>query len=254
MFTTPFKSGSLPLSLILLLLISLSGWQMCFAITLPSGLTSIERKKIVKQLGIPTSSKFLSNPYPLGGYVGIEFGVSYHLLDINDISLLGNQVTNNDSDLSILELSFGKGLYNNVDVFFHFAPFNTNDRVNSYGGILKWCFYEAKFLPINFSILTIGSVFHVSDSFVNQTLGLEFMTGINVDNLSIYFGAGQLSGEGHFIGGANGVVDNNETTKEEEKISHLFLGLNFDLANFFISAQMDRYTEPIFSAKLGMRY
>ena len=225
-----------------------------FSLELPTGLSNIEREKIVKQLGIPTSSKFLSNPYPLGGYVGLELGVSYQIVNVDDISLLGNQVETNDKSLSIVELTFGKGLYNNVDVFFHFAPFNHRERVNSYGGILKWGFYEAKFLPINFSLLTLGSVFHVSDSFVNQTLGMELMAGVNVENLAIYFGMGQLQGEGQFMGGASGVVDDNKTTKEEGKISHLFLGLNFDFANFFISAQMDRYTEPIFSAKLGYRY
>ncbi|MCB0391134.1 MAG: hypothetical protein KDD58_07580 [Bdellovibrionales bacterium] len=224
------------------------------ALELPTGLNATDREKIIKQLGIPTSSKFLSNPYPLGGYVGLELGVSYQIISIDEISLLGNQTQENEKSLALIELTFGKGLYNNVDIYFNFAPLNYEEKVNSYGGILKWGFYEAKFLPINFSLLALGSVFHVADSFVNQTIGMELMAGINVDNLAIYFGMGQLLGEGRFMGGAAGVVDTNITTKEESKISHMFIGLNFDISNFFLSAQMDRYSDAIFSAKLGYRY
>jgi len=237
-----------------LFIISLFISAPLLAIELPKGLTQIEREKIVKQLGIPTSTKFLSNPYPLGGYIGLEFGVSYQVINTDEISLLGQQALSNDKTLSMLELNVGKGLYNDVDIFFHFAPFDQQEKITSYGGLLKWGFYEAKFLPINFSLLFLGSIFHVSDSFVNQTLGVELMTGVNVDNLAIYFGLGQLLGEGQFMGGANGVVDDQLTTKEQGKISHLFVGLNFDISNFFISAQMDRYTDPTFSAKLGLRF
>ncbi|MCB9024975.1 MAG: hypothetical protein H6625_01550 [Bdellovibrionaceae bacterium] len=224
------------------------------AIELPKGLNHIEREKIVTELGIPTSSKFLSNPYPLGGYVGLEVGISYQVIKTDEISLLGLQAPNNERSLSLVELTFGKGLYNNVDVFFHFAPFDQHEKVNTYGGMLKWGFYEAKFLPINFSLLVLGSVFHISDSFVHQTVGVEIMTGVNVDNLALYFGLGQLQGEGQFMGGSDGVVDDQLTTKETGKISHIFIGLNFDFSNFFISAQLDRYIEPIFSAKFGLRF
>ncbi len=238
-----------------LLIIILFASNVSYSFEIPSGLTKEERHKIVKQLGIPSSTKFLSNPYPLGGYSGTEVGISYIILDTSDISTLGDQATNNDSSLDLIELSVGKGLYNNVDIFFNFAPLNQHDKVSSYGGILKWGFYQAKFLPINFSALLTGSVFHVSDSFVHQTVGLEVMSGVNVDNLSIYFGVGQLQGEGQFMGGANGVITGaGETAKESEVMSHIFVGFNFQYEQSFFSAQIDRYKDPTFSAKAGLRF
>lgn len=243
-----------PIFLKWLLLFSLFLTLHSQALELPRGLNASEREKVIRQLGIPTSAKFLSNPYPLGGYTGIEFGLSYQVIPVDEISLLGQQKPENERSLPLVEFSVGKGLYNNIDFFFQFAPYDELEKVNSYGGLLKWGFYEAKFSPIHLSLLIQGSVFHVSDSFVNQTLGAELMAGVNVDNLAVYFGLGMLQGEGQFMGGQTGVVDDGITVKHQQKLSHLFVGLNYNFSHFFISAQLDRYVEPTFSGKLGMRF
>lgn len=225
------------------------------AFTLPSGLDVDDQKRVVKELAIPTSTKFLSNPYPLGGFPGFEVGVSYQTLDTKEISGLGNTVDNDKDSLSIINVTLGKGLYNDVDLFFNFSPLNHSDNINGYGGLLKWSFFQAKFIPINFALLTFGNVIHMSDTFVNQTFGLELMAGVNVENIALYFGGGPVEGEGQFMGGQQGVVINSgDTSKIRQKLSHYFLGISLQSATAFIAAQMDNYQDTTFSFKLGLRF
>jgi hypothetical protein len=229
--------------------------QFALGFKLPNGLDSADRNTVVNDLGIPTSTKVLSNPYPLGGYSGVELGVSYLSLNTRDISLLGNKTQENEDTLSLVEFSFGKGLYNDVDLFFSFAPFNQSDNINSYGGILRWCFYKAENVPLSFSVAAMGNVFHVTDSYVHQNVSLNLISGVNVENISLFFGLGQVQGEGRFMGGDSGVIaGGGESVKEQSSQQVLFIGLNIEFENIFISAQLDKYSEAVLSAKLGTRF
>ncbi len=240
--------------LIIFLLTYLTSYTLQ-ALELPKGLSKTDRQKIVKEFGIPSSTKFLSNPYSLGGYPGIEVGASYSRLNTKEISLLGQQTTNNESSVSIIELSLGKGLYNDVDIFFNFAPFNHQDKIQTYGGMIRWSFYQAKFLPLTFSVSTTGHSIRISDTFVNETFALQLITGLNVDNISVFLGLGKAQGTGRFLGGPNGVLDNNANEEKEiQLMNQAFIGINIEYSNIFISAQIDRYTDTYFSSKLGLRF
>lgn len=44
-------------------------------------------------------------------------------------------------------LTVGKGLYNDVDVFFSFIPPTGGTRVSDYGAAARWSFYQAQIPP-----------------------------------------------------------------------------------------------------------
>ena len=225
------------------------------AIIIPDNLSEADAQDVINILGIGTSSKLLSNPYPLGGHSGVEFGLSVEVLDVAELSRLGNTSTE-EAELRYNKLTIGKGLYNNVDLFFQFVPFASNDDINLYGGILKWAFFEAETLPLTISTLFTGSVFSANDEFRSETFGVELMSGISVKNFSLYFGGGQIHSEGEFMPSkvqSGLTLTPSSTYKDKNENVHTFVGVSAHWGKTFASVQIDRYSQAVFSAKLGLR-
>lgn len=233
------------------------------AIEIPRGLTSADRTEVTKMLGSNTSSKLLTNPYPLGGYSGFEAGVSIEVINIEDLKRLGLKSTNDEREFRYAKVSVGKGLYNDIDVFFHFVPPTAGIKVSEYGGLLRWSFFQAKFVPINISWNVHLNHININDSFSNQTAGTNLVSGINVQNFSIYFGIGYLESRGTFMGGTTdqGVVDPSDpdfdqgtfTASSKVRQFHSQVGITVHFSDYFLAAQIDRYQDPVYSMKLGTR-
>lgn len=233
------------------------------AIEIPKQLTSADRVEVVKMLGMNTSSKLLTNPYPLGGYAGFEVGLSVEIIDIEDLKRLGATVDNEEREFRYPKLSVGKGLYNDVDMFFHFIPAAPGIKISEYGGLLRWSFFQAKFVPINLSWNVHASHIDINDSFESQTVGTNLISGINVQNFSIYFGVGYLESKGTFMGGNTdqGVVNptdpsfDSSTYTASSRVTqfHSQVGVTVHFSDYFLAAQIDRYQDPVYSMKLGTR-
>jgi len=229
-----------------------------FAVTVPRPLDKAGRLAVVRVLGIQTSQKLLTNPFPLGGYDGFEFGLGIELVNVRDLD-------EGDSELRFPRLSFGKGLYNNVDLFLNVVPQASHSEIMSFGAAIRWSVYEAQFLPINVSLVPYAQHVNVNDDFSCLTLGGDLVAGIYVNNLSIYFGSGWLQGTGQFIAASSGsdaTVDPsdpgvNSTTnmaRETVKKSHSMMGMTFHWNEFFAALQLDRYPDTVYSGRIGLRF
>ena len=157
------------------------------ALELPKNLNREDRLNVVRLLSMGSSTKILSNPFPLGGYQGLELGLSMELINVADISRLGDGTHKELREFRFPRISIGKGLYNDVDLFFHFVPFSEESTMSEYGGMGRWSFYQARFLPINLSLLLHASVLNINDSLSSQTIGTELVAGISVDQFSLYY-------------------------------------------------------------------
>lgn len=91
-----------------------------------------------------SASKVLDNPYPLGGYTGIEFGLASEFIPVEDLASLGSKTTDK-GEYNYYTLTLGKGLYYNVDMHAYFTPFGQAEKMQSYGAQIRWGFYEASF-------------------------------------------------------------------------------------------------------------
>ena len=244
------------LSLIALSFVVLFFPSMGQAVDIPKNLKASDLSEMVQILGHSTSSKFLSNPFPLGGYSGFEIGLSTEVINTTDLSHLGSGTTK-QSSFQYNRLTFAKGLYNNVDVFVHFIPISTSNEISEYGGILKWTFYQAPFYPFSLSALGHINTMNIQNSFVNETMGWDLLGGINLTTFALYFGGGDQRTRSTF---AQNILDpalsldSSGTLIVRESQLHSFIGMNIDFASFFIAGQIDRYEQPVYSAKLGLRY
>lgn len=249
-----------------------------YAFDIPKGLTESDRLQVVRTLGTNLSTKMLDNPYPLGGYSGFEVGMSAEVVDIRDLRRVGcapgsagcaNTSYSDESEWRFSRFTIGKGLYEDVDVFFHFLMPLGGVNISDYGGALRWSFYQARFLPINVSLVGHFDQLNYRDTFTNLNLGAELMVGVNVDNFALYFGGGTIQSSGTFIGknslgvcGSGCTVDpndpsidpNSRTVTNRVISSHTVVGLSLHYDNLFAAAEVDRYQDAVYSMKLGMRF
>lgn len=236
-----------------------------FALDIPKGLTQSDRQEVLNLFGLNTSSKLLTDPYALGGYSGLEIGVALEIIDTRSLANLGAKNTKNEDQFIYPRITVGKGLYDDLDIFFHFIPPTPGTQVSQYGAMARWSFYQFKFVPISVSAVLSGSQINVQDSLVNQSYGLDLVAGISMNDLSIYFGAGNVKVEGEFMGGTtgDGVVPPNDpalitsvTNTVRESISeiHTVIGISAHFDNLFAAAQIDHYRDQVISTKLGVRF
>lgn len=244
---------------LLFLFIFFGLYQPIQALTIPTGLDKSEVDLVVQTLGLNTSNKLLSNPFPLGGYTGFEVGITFEFINTSDLSLLGNTTTPQDN-LTYPRITVGKGVYNNVDFFINFIPFNDKDAISEYGGLVKWGVYQADLLPICVSLIVHSNVINFNDQFTNQNFGVELISGIYVNKFSLYVGAGQVQASGTLLSSLvdmsdpNITLESDQTFKNSQTQVHSFIGMNMDFKNVFLAAQIDRYERPVYSVKLGLKF
>jgi hypothetical protein len=224
------------------------------AIQIPKSLNQTDREETLRIVGFGTSSKILSDPYPLGGYVGFEAGIAVETLPTEDLARLGAKLSAPQQDVSYPKLSVGKGLYNNLDLFFHFIPYGQSSELSQWGGLVRWGFYQADFLPLSSSMILHMNYTNISNLVTTRTLGVDFVGGINVKNVSLYAGLGVLQTSGSFLGGASGVTDTGGQETASVSGAHSVIGASVHVSDFFFAVEMNRYTQAILSAKLGLRF
>ncbi len=221
--------------------------------SLPQQLTATERAEVIKTLGLNTSGKILSNPYPLGGHSGLEVGLSAVIVDTSEFESLGCQAGEvgcpTQTGEILRELSFtrfhlAKGLYHNLDLFFHFSPPLGRKPVQDFGGLLRWGFFQSPFTPTQLSLILHGNQFNYADSFRAQTLGGLFKAGVNVPQASIYIALGYATSKGQ-------LAPNYESKSVGD--FHSLIGVTLEHQPWFLALQIDRYKDIVYSAKLGLR-
>ncbi len=222
-------------------------------IDLPLNLTKSDREESLRILGFGTSSKILSDPFPLGGYSGFEFGVSVSSIPTNQIKTLGSKLATGQSDISYSSFSIGKGLYNNIDVFFNLTPYVQSIQMSQFGGQLRWSFFQAENLPLSFSLLFNANSSNISNQLSLRTYGADLIGGLNVDRVALFSGAGLVSSAGDFLGGPRGITDTGYQESESVSGVHFLFGVNVRLADFFLNLEVDHYRDTVFSGKLGLR-
>lgn len=246
------------------------------ALELPKGLTQADRADVVQTIGLGSSTKMLTNPYPLGGYSGFEVGYSIEFINIRDINHLGcsvgtagcpNSHVPDDDEFRFSRFTIGKGLYHDVDVFFSFAPPIGGSNISDYGAALRWAFYQAEFLPITFSTVFHTNRMNVGDDFIGLNFGAELMMGITVDSFSLYFGGGEIWSKGTFTvyrdstNPGSGTVDpadpattDANTVNESTQQMHAVVGFSVQYENLFSAAEIDHYHDSVYSLKVGTRF
>lgn len=223
----------------------------------PLNLDKVERQALLSTMGFGTAPKVLSNPYPLGGYEGWEFGASSEFLSLQKVAGLGSAPvgqTVSRGEFNFYNLSLSKGIYQNIDTALSFMPSLQGESIAGFGVSLRWTFYESPYIPLALATNIYGGGVNIQSKLSSQTTGIDLLCTMAMDDLALYFGVGQAKVVGVFTGGTGGLTDNGETTKEGLSSSHSLFGLAFQLSKMQIAFQVDRYVDPTYGLKVGLRY
>lgn len=223
------------------------------ALDIPQGLNGSDQQKTMEVLGLSTHSDFLSKAYPLGGYSGLEVSLAVSTFNAQEISSLGNGASPT-SEFYFPTLTVGKGIYNNSDIFIHFSPPGKDAEFSKFGASFRWSFYQARFLPINLSVLLHADTVNIQSRISSDNLGSDLMVGLTLNQFSFFLGGGYATSSGEFAGGIDGVTATQKTETRKVESSHFMFGATYDFEPFFIGASINRYTEAVYSVKSGFLF
>lgn len=232
------------------LLLSLS---VSFGLEIPTQLSNNDQIRTLEIVGLGTTSKFLSNAYPLGGYSGLEVSLSVESMNTKEISTLGSTAKQVES-VHYPTITVGKGIYNNSDVYFHFIPSSKTSGISKYGFSFRWSFYQALFLPLNFSVVAHGNSSNLKNKIITRNLGADLLMGLSLSQFSFFFGGGWANSAGQFSGGTNGITASNNQSTHKVESSHFMFGATYHFDPFFIGLSIDRYKEEVYSLKAGLLF
>jgi hypothetical protein len=133
--------------------------------------------------------------------------------------------------------------------------------------MLRWSFYQAKFLPINLAVMAHFNNMNFNNTFMDFNSGAELMAGVNIDNFALYFGGGVVQSRGTFIaatGSCSGDCTVNSSDPDTNTVTqtvsqmvtegHTVIGFSAHYENLFAAAEVDRYRDAVYSLKLGLRF
>ncbi len=238
------------IGLILSLFFSINSWA---ALPIPQGMTSLDRQNAVENLGFGTSYKLLGNPYPLGGYPGYELGLSMEFLNTEEISRLG-VTAQEQATTSYFVISLSKGLFYGVDFSLQFSPLGQSERFSGFGGAVRWGFAELSDQPVHFALQATANSASFQEKINTTTQSLDLVTGYTREAWSLYGGMGLIRTSGTFIGGTNGITDDQKTATESVSSIQYFGGLTVNVFDYFIALQANRVAQNNYSLKIGARF
>lgn len=210
---------------------------------------SADRIQALEILGFGTSSKILSNPYPMGGYPGLEIGLSLESVNIDKLSSLGDTTDPQDA-LVYPTLSIGKGLYNNFDLYVHFIPFLDRTGISEFGAFLRWGLYTPSKIPFSFSLIVHANSINIDNKITSRSLGTIFTGSFHVSGFAIYAGFGVTQLKGTFVGVTDTAVNESEKTDGTQWL----IGTTYNFEPIFLAFQMDQFNDRVYSGKIGYRF
>lgn len=236
---------------------------------LPSQLNSQERESILRLVGFGSSTKFLSDPFPLGGYYGFEAGMTVETVGTQEISRMGSHLESTQSDITIPKITVAKGLYNNVDMTLQFTPYSQRTELSQYGASVRWTFFQGVSSPFALGFHAHFNSANINNQVAMRTYGLDLLGGFYSAGLSVFAGVGSIQSAGSFIGGTSGVTESQRLEMASVSSLHSFAGVAFRLNSVrldlkesresyswepYAVVQLDRYSQNVISAKLGLRF
>lgn len=224
------------------------------AVQIPKALSTQDQAEIVRVLGPGTAAKSMSSPYSLGGYTGLEVSVLVDSLDTSSFASLGDRLATAQPNNSVPKLSVGKGLYGDLDVFLQFSPYNKATEVSQFGALARWSFFEAASLPVASTLQLHMTNANFSNLVNTQTSGVDWLTGIQVDDISLYGGLGWMRVSGRFVGGTAGVTATQTEQVTEFSALRVQAGANLRYNALTFGLQLDRVTTSHLSFKVGFLF
>lgn len=218
---------------------------------LPRNLDGEGQRKLIQTLGYSLGVKMPPSPEPLGGYDGFQVSLQHNIVDVTELKAVGTGGSE-ARHLSNQSVSFGKGLFYDVDSFFSVSPPQGEDY-RSAGVLLRGRVYE--FNKISLGLLTHGSLGKLNSQFGSSILGFDLYVFMPWQGIYFYGGLGKAYGTFTFLGGGQNLSPPQDSdTTRTTAVDHRWAGLSKNFGRWFFAGLWESYGEPIYSLNLGYNF
>jgi hypothetical protein len=219
--------------------------------SLASGLTESNRIAVLEVLGLGSSSKNISTLQPLGTESGLEVAIAFEFINTDTINRF---ITDEKSQNTLYypKIIIGKGIYDSMDIYFHFIPYTATFGLSEFGSMIRYNFFKAASTGLVFTGILHANSANFNNQLVSRNLGADFMLGLGSKSLSVFTTLGWAGAYGKFVGGTNGITDSLVRESEEVDSLHAALGMTsqWSVVNWTLS--LDYYVEPVYTAKVSV--
>jgi hypothetical protein len=219
--------------------------------SLASGLTPSNRVEVLKILGLGSSSKNISTLHPLGTESGLEVAIAFEFINTDTINRFITDEKSKNT-LNYPKIIIGKGIYEHIDLYFHFIPYTATFGISEFGSMIRYNFYQAA----DTGFVVTGTLHANSANFNNQlvsrNLGTDLMVGLGNESLSVFTTLGWAGAYGKFVGGTSGITDSGGPESEEVNSLHAALGMTSQWSMVNMTLSLDYYVEPVYTAKVSV--
>ncbi len=233
---------------VLLILTSFFLWSKVWGFVLPTQLNQEGKLKVVDILSFGTLTKLNSNPYPLGGYSGLEIGFSQEAIASSKLSQLGAE-DSSSGYFTYANLSIGKGFYSNWDIFLSFAPFGQGIQSQIYGLMFRWCFWNS---PVyRFSAVLHANGTNIQNKYFSEGSGFDLVSSATWRDFDAYLGLGPASVSATF---SNALLAPGEDARIARGALRHYYGVSYRWDEYFFALESHTVREKVYSLKLGLRF
>lgn len=240
--------------------LSLSLFLFCSlgqAYSLPKGMSAEDRKIVTQVLGFGSTAKFASNPYPLGGWNGVEMAVTQEFISVEKLKDLGVNGSSQGS-LSYTQFSFGKGFYENFDGYFSFTLPRQQSEMQNYSGLLRTVVYDFEDKKYMATVDINGQGSNMGNLFSSDSFGYDLVLSQVNSWWGYYGGIGWLSIKTRFIGNpitaSQGLTSNGQTIVDSAEHMRYFAGLMGHYEKYFALMEVQTVYENTWTVKMGYRF
>ncbi len=220
---------------------------------LAAGLNKANRIEVLEVLGLGSSSKNLSTLRPLGTDSGLEVGIAFEFIDTNPIkNLIDDEQAK--SVLHYPKIIIGKGIYDRMDLFFHFIPYTATFGLSEFGSQIRLNFYQNDAKNFYATAILHANSANFNNQLVSRNVGVDAMLGYQRSAFSIFTTLGWAGAYGKFVGGANGITDSLVAESEDAQAFHSAVGMTYEWPLWNATISVDHYVQPIYSAKISMAF
>lgn len=216
-------------------------------------LTDLQRKLVLKTLGLGTMSKNMSTPHSLGSNRGVEIGIATEIISIDRIRGLVDNSQAADT-LYYPKILIGKGIYDYTDIFFHFIPYTATLGVSEFGGMIRLNVVRSEKSPFVVSLIGHANSANFNNQLTSRNVGADLSLGMDWKMFSIFTGIGYATSSGRFVGGPQGITDSGFTETETANSMHFAVGTLVRYGIFNASLSLDHYVEPVYTIKVGVLF
>lgn len=217
---------------------------------LQTSLAEPDRRSVLRTLGLGTLSKSISQPQALGTDSGVEFSLSTEIISTSDISEF---IADPDSQQRILypKINLGKGIFDRLDLFFHFIPYTKTLGLSEFGGFVRYHYFKDNQSPLTSSLIVHANSSNFNNQLISRNTGADLSLGLHWQHFAVSSNFGWATSTGRFTGGTSGVTDTNNNEKATVDSFHFSIGGHWNYDGYLFSAALDHYTSPVYSVKIG---